>query len=69
MVSRGDGAVELKVPEHALNAVSLAVEAFAVADYRCSVGFWRNDGFLAHLDIANRTKRRWTSSEHLLQLG
>jgi hypothetical protein len=33
------------MPEHALNAVSLAVEAFAVADYRCSVGFWRNDGF------------------------
>ena len=31
--------------EHALDAVTLTVETFAVADRRRSVGLWRDDGF------------------------
>src|ERR1700686_2239917 len=31
--------------EHALDAVTLTVETFAVADRCRSVGFWRDDGF------------------------
>jgi hypothetical protein len=30
--------------EHALDAIALAVEAFAVADRCGAIGFWRNDG-------------------------
>ena len=45
VVSRGDGTVDLEMAEHALDAIALAVEAFAVADRCGAIGFWRNDGF------------------------
>lgn len=45
VISRGDGAVDLEMAEHALDAIALAVEAFAVADHCDAIGFWRNDGF------------------------
>jgi hypothetical protein len=47
-----DGAVDLEVAEDALDAVSLTVEAFEVADRPYAVGFRRDDGFdPAHLQV------------------
>ena len=45
VISSGDGAIDLEVTEHPLNAVALTVEALAVADRRSAVGFRRDDGF------------------------
>jgi hypothetical protein len=44
IVSGCDGAVNLEMAEDALDAVSLAVEAFAVANRLGAVGFRRDDG-------------------------
>ena len=45
IVSRGDGAVDLEMAEHPLDAVAFTVELLAVADRCRAVGFGRNDGF------------------------
>jgi hypothetical protein len=37
VVSSGDGAIDLEVTDHALDAVALAVEALAVSDCGCAV--------------------------------
>lgn len=44
IVSCGDCAVDLEMTEDALDAVSLSVEALAVADRLGAVGFRRDDG-------------------------
>jgi len=44
VVSCGDGAIDLEVPEDALNPVALAVEAFVVADRGSPVRLRRDDG-------------------------
>lgn len=45
IVSRGDCPIDLKVAEHPLDAIALAIEALAVAYRFDAVGFRRNDGF------------------------
>ena len=42
IISRGYGPIDLEVTEHALGAVALAVEAFAIADCPGAVRFWRD---------------------------
>jgi len=43
IVSRGDSTVDLEVAEDTFDAITLAVEAFAVADRYDAVGFWRDN--------------------------
>ncbi len=43
IVSCCDGAVDLEVAEHALDAVALPIEAFVPSDRGLAVGFRRND--------------------------
>lgn len=43
VISCRDGAVDLEVAEHALDAVALPVEAFVPPDRGLAVGFRRND--------------------------
>lgn len=49
IVASGDGAIDLEVTDHTLDAVALAIEAFAVADRHLAVRFGRDDGFDAAL--------------------
>jgi hypothetical protein len=49
VISCGDGAVDLEVAEHPLDAVALTVKPLAVADRLGAVGFWRGDGANAAL--------------------
>lgn len=44
VVAGGDGAVDLEMTEHALDAVALAVEALVPADHRRAIGSRRDDG-------------------------
>jgi len=44
VVSRGDGAVDLQVTDHALDAVALAIHAPVPADFGLATGFGRNAG-------------------------
>jgi hypothetical protein len=43
VVAGGDSSIDLEVADHALDAVALAVEAFAVADHYLAVRFGRDD--------------------------
>ena len=43
VVSCGDGAVDLEMPEDTLDAVALAIEALAVTDRDLAVRLWRDD--------------------------
>ena len=49
VVSGSDGTVDLEVPEDALDAIALAVEAFTVSDRHLAIGFRWNDRFGAAL--------------------
>ena len=49
VVQGSDGAVDLEVAGHALDAVALAVEALAIADRLGAIWLWRNDGLDAVL--------------------
>lgn len=50
VVAGRDGAVDLQMADHSLNAVSFKVDAPVPADWRDPVAAWRNDGANAALD-------------------
>lgn len=43
VVARGDGAADLEVTDHALDAVALTIDALVPANHGLPVGFWRDD--------------------------
>src|SRR5262249_39184051 len=43
VVAGGDGAADLEVADHALDAVALVIDAPVPADGRLAVRFWRDD--------------------------
>jgi hypothetical protein len=49
VISCGDGAVDLEVAEHPLDAVALTVKPLVVADHLGAVRSWRDDGANASL--------------------
>jgi hypothetical protein len=52
VVSRGDSAIDLEMSENALDAISLAVLLFVVADDCFAIGLGRDHGFdAAFLEI------------------
>jgi hypothetical protein len=52
VVSRGDSAIDLEVPEDALDAISLAILPFVVADDGLAIGLGWDHGFdAAFLEI------------------
>lgn len=49
VISGGDCAVDLQMPDHAFDAVALAVDAPVPADFGFSIGFRRNAGMDARV--------------------
>ncbi len=61
VVSGGDGAIDLEMPDHALDAVAFAIDASVPADGGLAMGSWRYDGTDAAARGAHCGSRRCRS--------